>query len=395
MGREVRFLILDRDEESSHTLRAALLATSKVRVVAVADEPALLSQSVGRLHVDAVLINLDPEPEATLPLLSELAKTYCDVAIFATSESTDGPLILKAMRAGVKEFLPKPLDIDTLTEAVEKLAARQDTTAPQGTLITVMGASGGVGATLLATNLAVELADLAGGDVTIVDLDYRFGQVATVLDIEPTFTLSDLCESPEQLEPQVIDRALVKHATGLRVLSRPSSLAEADTITAATCVGLLSTLVQLNEYVVVDGPSRTDMRAKAVLDIADINLLLVQLLVPCIRNATRLLNSLRSEGDNLDRTRLIPNRTGRGAADLSIEDAARTLNLDAFASIPDDWAAVSSAINLGEPLSIHSPKNKVRLAIREIAERLHGADSGADDKEASKKGLIGRLLAMG
>ena len=75
-----------------------------------------------------------------------------------------------------------------------------------GKLITVMGAAGGVGTTTLATNLAVELAALAERQVSIVDLDYRFGQVATLLDVEPTYTLSDLCNSPEQLEQQVIER---------------------------------------------------------------------------------------------------------------------------------------------------------------------------------------------
>jgi hypothetical protein len=41
----------------------------------------------------------------------------------------------------------------------------------------------------------------------------------------------------------------------------------------------------------------------------------------------------------------------------------------------------------------HSPKSRVRLAIQEIAERLHAAEPQADDKEARKKGLIGRIFA--
>lgn len=395
MGHDVRFLIFNRQEQCSTELRAALLKTSQVKIVAEVDEPALLEQAVDRFHAEAILVNLDPCPEETLNIIGPLILAKTNTTVFAISESTDGPLILKTMRLGVREFLTKPIDVEVLTKAVQKIESEKSGDDDPGQLITVMGASGGVGATFMATNLAVELANLAKERVVIVDLDYRFGQVATVLDVEPTYTLSDLCESPDSLEPQVLERALIKHSSGVRVLSRPSSFAEADTMTAASCVGLLTMLTEHNDYVVVDGPNRSDVRAKSVLDIADVNLLLVQLLVPCIRNATRILTVLREGGDGLERTKLIPNRVGRGAVDLSIEDAARTLNLDAYASLPDDWMTVSGAINLGVPLLTHSPKSKVRIAIQEIAERLHGPVSQTDESSTSKKSLIGRIFANG
>jgi pilus assembly protein CpaE len=393
MGNNVRFIVLNRDERFSSELRALLLKSTDVKIVAEVDEPAMLAQAVAQFPADIVLVNLDPSPEAVLPVMGEAAGANPDVAIFATSDSTDGPLILNAIRMGAREFLPKPIDAEALDEAVQKVAIRRGASRIHGKLITVMGASGGVGATTFSTNLAVELAAIATGQVTVVDLDYRFGQVATVLDVEPTYTLSDLCESPEHLESQVIERALVKHDTGVHVLSRPSSFAEADTMTAASCVGLLSTLLQLNEYVVVDGPSRFDLRAKSVLDISDVNLLVLQLLVPSVRSASRILDGMREAGHNLARTRLISNRVGRDAVYLSIADVAQTLGLEAFATVPDDWSTVSGAINLGEPLMVHSPKSRVRLAIQEIAERLHAAEPHTDDKEARKKGLIGRIFA--
>ncbi len=392
MGRSVRFIVLNRDEGYSAELRALLLQSPHAKIVADVDEPAMLEQAVSQFPADVVLVNLDPHPDTVLPVMGEVAKNHTNVSIFATSESTDGPLILKTMRMGAREFLPKPIEAKALAEAIEKVASQRSGAVAQGRLFTVMGASGGVGGTTLATNLAVELAAISDGGVTIVDLDYRFGQVATVMDVEPTYTLADLCESPEQLEPQVIERALVKHDTGVYVLSRPSSLAEAEMMTAASCVGLLSTLLQMNDYVVCDGPGRSDPRAKSVLDFSDVNLLLLQLLVPCVRSAARILEGMRETGHNLDRTKLVFNRMGRDAGYLSSEDVAQTLGLPRFAAIPDDWPTISGAINLGEPLLTHSPKSKVRQAIQEIAERLHTPDSGADDKDVRKRSLIGRIF---
>jgi len=198
-----------------------------------------------RAHVDVLFVNLDPHPEAVLPLLADLAGAHRNLAIFAASESSEGSLILKVMRLGVKEFLPKPIDETALGEAIHRIASHRVQTVTQGKLITILGTAGGVGATTLSVNLGVELAALASGHVTLVDLDYRFGQVATVLDVEPTYTLADLCGASDHLEPAMVTRALVKHSTGVQVLCRPNQFAEADNIIAAACMGMFSTLLIL------------------------------------------------------------------------------------------------------------------------------------------------------
>lgn len=394
MGRDVRFIVFNAEKRLGGELRALLQSYEGVKIVAqVEDDPALLLQAVKRFPIDILLVNLDPNPQSILPILSDLRTMAPSVAIFATSQSSDGPLILQTMRVGVREFLPQPIDSPALKEAIDKITTQRVNSVKLGTLITVMGSAGGVGATVVATNLATELAAIAKGAVTVVDLDYRFGQVATLLDVEPTYTITDLCNTNEQLEAQVIERALVKHSSGLQVLSRPPTFALADTITAASCVGLLSSLLQFNEYVVADGPTRSDLGAKSILDLSDVNLLIVQLLVPTARNASRILGELRESGYDLERIKLICNRTEMESPALSKQDLTEALGIRQFAGIPDDWATVSGAVNLGETLLTHSPKSRVRHAIREIAERLHGPVAETDDKDTSKRGLIGRIFA--
>ncbi len=393
MQQTIRFIVMTPNEQLRHSLRAMVQTLSGVKIVAEVDEAALLVQASEQFPVDIVLVDLDPTPEGVLPFLSEIVQANPELAVFAVSESTDGPLILQAIRMGVKEFLPNPLDKQTLEDAISRVAVARTEAAVQGSLTTVIGTSGGVGATLLTTSIAVELAAMARGDVTVVDLDYRFGQVATFLDVEPKYSIADLCSSPEQLEPQVIARALAEHGSGVRVLSRPEHLAEADSITAASCTGVFANLLPLNEHVIADGPTRFDSGGRAVLALSDVCLLVVQPVVPCVRNAVRVLASLRDDGFNLDRVRLICNRMGRGSGHLSVDDVTSTLGIPALACLPDDWDTASGAINLGEPLSTFSPKSKIRLAIQEIAQHLHGADAGTDDKEESKQSLIGRIFA--
>ncbi len=393
MAQDIRFIVLNSDEALSGEWRRLLLGLDGIKILAEVEEPALLPQAVKQFPVQALLVNLGLSPDVVLAQIDQVLNDHPEVIIFAASDSTDGQLILKTMRAGVREFLPIPIEKSMLVEAVNKIATHQTETTKLGKIITVMGAAGGMGASMLATNLATELVATTGGKVTVVDLDYRFGQVAMLLDVEPTFTLADLCQSPEHLEIQVIERALVKHPSGLAVLSRPPSFTQADQITAASCVGVLSTLQQFNDYIVVDGPLRSDTGAQNILDISDVNLMVVQLLVPTVRNAARIIEVMRDNGYNLDRTKLVCNRVGRDSSTLQVDDVVSTLSKSVFAEIPDDWQSVSGAINLGETLESFSPKSKVRAAIREIAEQLHDPSSQSDDKYAPKKGLMGRIFS--
>ena len=393
MGHGVQFIVLNSDEQFRKELRAVLLTFDGVKIVAEVEEPALLRQAVAQMSAEILLVNLDPAPDAVLPIAGEIASAHPDLAVFAVSASADSKLILKALRTGLREFLPRPIDLDALGEALERVASAHVGTKSRGKVFTVMASSGGIGATMLATNLAVELAALASDRVCVVDLDHRYGQVATHLDVDAPYTLADLVNTPEQVEQQVTERALVKHRTGVSVLSRPTHLEQTDAITASACVGLLSSLTRFNQYVVTDGPLRSDPGGQAIRDFADVNLLMTQLLVPSVRSAQRALNAMKENCANIERVYLICTRMGRESGHLSIEDVTSTLGLEAFAVLPDEWSTVSAAINLGEPLATHSPKSTIRAAIQEIAERLHTPEPQTDDKDTPKKGLMGRIFA--
>ena len=394
MASGLRVIVFNADETYAPGLRAALLSFAGVKIVAEVDEPVLLLQAAQQFPADLLVVHLDPDAEAVLHMAGQVAAEMPGLGVFAISESTDGQLILSALRMGIREFLTKPIDREILTAAFEKLTKHRTDTATPGRLITVLGAAGGVGATSVAVNLAVELAGIGAGRIALADLDFRFGQVATTLDLEATYTIADLCETHEQLEAQVIERALVQHESGVQVLARPLHFAQAENISAAHCVGVLTGLTAMHDYVVVDGPTRFDAGARAVLDLADDILLTMHLLVPCVRNVSRMLDGMREAGFNLDRVKLICNRAGRGTGNLSLEDVRETLDLDIHAVLPDDWATVSGSINLGEALAVHAPKSRVRQALRDLASRLHGGDDHADESDVQRKsGLLSKIFS--
>jgi len=252
---------------------------------------------------------------------------------------------------------------------------------------------GGVGSTQLTTNLAVELAQLeqwdgqptAGGKprVAAVDLDFRFGQVAMQLDAQPTYTIAELCETAEQIDNQMIERAMVKHPTGVHVLARPNDMGQAERISAGQCAAALATLQEHYDFVVCDMPARFDATARAVFDMADTHLMVIQLMVPCVRAADRIINELIATGYAMGRIKLVANRQGRESACLDPSDVETTLKrkLDFF--LPDEWKSSANAVNMGAPLFLHAPKSKLRLAYQKLAQTLAGNGSGSSSPAES------------
>ena len=232
--------------------------------------------------------------------------------------------------------------------------------------------------------------------MAVVDLDFRFGQVAMFLDVHPTYTVADLCDTPEHIEPQMVDRVVVKHSSGVHVLAQPNDLERAEHISAAQTASALAALQEHYDFVVVDGPVRLDHTARAVLDMTDVCLLVLQLVVPAVRNTDRILNDLGRKGYNLDRIRLVCNRFGREAGYLEPADVEATLKRKLTWTLPEDWKTSSTAINVGNPLLDWAPKSKLRAAYRDIAQAIASGDTGesvaspeeAEVADGQKKGLF-------
>lgn len=393
MASTIRTIVFTSNEKVAPELRRAITSLPQVRIVAELDEPSLLTQAVMQFPCELLIADLDPSAPVVIECIRQLHEARPEIVIFTISKQTDGDLVLKAMKAGVKEFLVKPLNMGELEEAIGKISASSVQVNESGKLISVVGSAGGVGSTVIATNLAVELADIVGEQrrVVVVDLDFRFGHVATLLDVQGQYTVADLCSTQEELDPNIVEKALIKHETGAYVLRRPHSFAQAEMITAAHCANVLTTLQDMCAYVVVDGPTRHDPGGQAVLDAADYNLMILQLLVTSVRNTDRMVQELAVQGFNTERFSFVCNRMGRDSAHLEIEQVEAILNRKMFAAISDDWRSVSASVNIGQPLKMHNERSKVRQEIHELAQRLHNPEAFAA-QNAARNGLIGRLF---
>src|SRR6185312_9467719 len=139
------------------------------------------------------------------------------------SARADSELLVRCMRAGVREFLTEPVLPSTVGEALVRASVRRDEVRRHkkkatGKLLVFVGAKGGSGATTVASNFAVALAKQSGGKVALLDLDLQLGDAALTLGVVTKFTALDALENMNRLDSDVLSVLMAKHESGLAVL---------------------------------------------------------------------------------------------------------------------------------------------------------------------------------
>ena len=346
-----------------------------------------------------LVVNLDPDPHATLGRLADVMHQWPDLEVWAMSESTDSQLLMEAMHLGVREFIALPAQADRIQRAVEKLVRSHRGNAQPAKLIVFVPAAGGCGTTTAACNVAVSLAKK--GRTALIDLDMSGGIIAEALDLRPRFSIADLATG--QMDANLVANALTPHEpTGLMVLSRPEMPEDAQRVSAAAVTRLLATMSEMFEYIVVDSTLSMDPVCSAVLRAADEIVMVMQLSVPCVRNAARYLQALRRVGVHVGaanqpgRVRLVINRAVKRGNEVSPEAAERALGLKLNWSIPNDYRSTMSAINYGEPVVLRSPRAEISTSLAGLAHMLNGRipDAGPGGHVAAEPAGAGKGVGV-
>jgi pilus assembly protein CpaE len=336
---------------------------------------------------DLLIHELGANPDEEFKLIQSLLEAKAVAEVFVTSDKKDADLLLKAMRAGAKEFLAQPLDETEVKAALISCSRRMAQAAAArvpvhaGRIINVMGAKGGVGTTTVAVNLAMILAEQKkAGSVALVDLNTVFGEIPLFLSLTPTYHWGQITKNVSRLDPTFLLNAMAKHPSGVYVLPSPSYLNGHPPATSEVMDRLLSTMQRTFDFIIVDGGQSLDGPALKALAMADRIFLITLLNLPCLRNTGNLLKSLAGLAPpDDDRVRLVVNRHLK-KSDITLKEAEESLRSRILWSIPNDYQTTMSAINRGKPIYEISPRSDITRRLGEIAESIIQGDPPAEKK---------------
>src|SRR4029078_1428727 len=256
MSNVLRIAIVDPNDNSRTQLKNMLLGMDIVWLEAECSRYEFFADVIGQTKPDIGVIAIDSSTEKGLKLLEQVRDIAPEVVLLVGTSSTDGQIILRAMRGGAKEFLTQPLKVEDLMAALDRIgAAKFGTGDGRGRtchVIGVAGATGGVGSTSTAVNLGCILAREERNSVVLVDLDMALGDADVFLDAIPDYTLVDVAQNVSRLDFTLLKRSLTKHASGLYLLPRPVQLEEVAQINAEDLRRVIGLLKATFTHVIID-----------------------------------------------------------------------------------------------------------------------------------------------
>ncbi len=327
------------------------------------------------------LINLDPNATDTLEALGTMPRQYPTTAFFVMSQVLDAQMLMKSMSRGVREFIPLPMTEDSLKGALERVSQVHGE-GRRARVIHVVPTVGGCGSTTVACNVAASLA-ADGHKTCLVDLDLVRGSVSSAFDLRPSYTVADVVESAERVDQQLVENALITHVkSGLRVLARPEMMEETQRVTQAGTQRLISLLGRMFEYVVLDSVMSIDPIYATAIAGADMHAIVMQLNVPSAKNAERYVATLRRQGVEVSKIKVLVNRYVKKGWDIEPAEVERALGIEIGWTVPNDYKTAIAAINYGEPAVTRSPKSEMSVALRRFAQSLMASTERATRRAA-------------
>jgi pilus assembly protein CpaE len=316
--------------------------------------------------------------------VQRVARNFPEAGVVLLAEELTMSLLQDALRAGVRDAITIDAGERQIRQSVERvgdtmfgIVTRATSAEPGrlGKMFVAFSTKGGVGKSVVSTNLSVLLATRNPGRVALVDADLQFGDDAVLLGVPPEHTSADAASVVETIDTQLMDGFLATHeASTLRVLCAPVEPAAGERITAEEMIGMVRMLRTMFDFVVVDMPPHFDDVVLALLEEADEVLLIASLDIPSIKNlkvGIQTLDLLSVAGDKLH---LVMNRAN-ARVHLDISDVERALGISAEFLIPSD-IAIPQSVNRGVPVVLDKPRAPAALALRAIADRYSNPDAG-------------------
>ncbi|GLR86596.1 pilus assembly protein CpaE [Bradyrhizobium iriomotense] len=308
-----------------------------------------------------------------------------DVRVALIGESREITFYRELMEMGLTEYLPRPLTRDMVLDKLRPKLLGDVAPGPDrgGHVISICGAQGGAGATSIAINLALQVAETTKAKVALLDLHLQGGEAAVMLGVQPGPGLRIALENPMRADTLFLERAAIDVNERVCLISADEELDAQLDITEAGVRHVLGLLRQRFNYIVVDVPVPFPPSIYPVINLSRHVMVLLEAEVTGLRNA----HALRTAVTNIagkDRVFTLLNRADR-AGGLPKATIVKALGAEPDMVIPDLGKGMTQAVNLGIPALKHV--SGLRRHLAPIVREITGVG-------AERKGRLRRLLGL-
>ncbi|NLZ27391.1 MAG: response regulator [Firmicutes bacterium] len=406
---KIKLLIVDDIAQTRTDLQRLLYFEEDLEVVGEAANGREAIARVGELLPDIVLMDINMPIMDGITATEIISRNYPNVAVVIVSIQGEQEYLKKAMVAGARDYLVKPISSEEISDTLRKVyelekargkniitaegMVEQKTREP---IITFFSGKGGTGKSVIAVNMAVGLAR-QDKEVVLVDTDLQFGDISLLLNLSDIKCISDLIDDPEGITGQTLPRYLLRHNSGVHVISACFSPQDAEKITENHLTAILEVLEEKFNYIIIDTPCSFNDLTLLALEKAHVIMMPVLNDLATIKSTKTTMNILGILG-HTDKIRLILNMEG-AACGVDREDVEKSLGLKLYHVIPRDDRQVVMSINKGIPFVQQRAPAEAGKSILELCGKISSGDNGHRKKKGKnapkpgRRGLFGKFRA--
>lgn len=298
--------------------------------------------------------------------------------VVALGAVNDVDYFRRIMRAGVRDYLVKPIDPDILGAIFVRLEQPGDGSQPLGRVVGVIGARGGVGVTTLAINLAWIMAEKLSRRTALVDMDIYSGNIALALDIEPTRGLREAFDDPERVDEVFLQNAMARFGKSLHVLATEEGFDDTVRMTDDKVLMLADTMRSNFDMAVLDVPRHFLMREPQLFSRFDDILIVAELTLESLRDANRISRLFKDRNRNA-KVHVVANKA-ISKPDIAIKEFEAGTEASLRCVFPLDAKAIAKSTVKGKPLAVTEPAHKIIQDLHSLCIELAGVPGDSKRK---------------
>jgi pilus assembly protein CpaE len=414
---KIRVLVVDDVQESRENVERLLRFEPEFEIAGSASRGQEAVELALATQPDVVLMDVNMPDMDGIQATRTIMSQAPSIGVIMMSVLNEPDILRRSMLAGAREYLVKPFSLDELLTSVRNVHASAPRVRVQSaatlepgshatvstkqtgkaTVVTVAGIKGGVGRTVVASNLASALRQYSQKRIALVDGNIAFGDVGVMMNATDAKTMLDAVPYLRQVDAELIGNILEEHGTGLQLLLAPPSPQEAEVVTPDLVRGLVNTMTGLFDIVVIDTRPSFDELNLALFDMTDVLLLVVTMDMTAIKAARQFLEVTELLGYPPERVRLVLNRMNTYSG-IPASEIGESLRRPLWARIPDEPGPVQRSVNEGVPIVSSPAESRVADEINRMARDIlaeispESALVGADARPQRKGRFVGRLI---
>src|SRR6476469_7148572 len=369
MADTIRVLVTLAEQSDPRLIEQALEGDSSLEIVGYAEHLDDWRQFLEQPG-DVVVVGCYGHDDGMAAMVDHAIKHRPDRPVVVMSEASPNGFLRQVFEAGADDVIPLPLPPNEVAFTLQKVIARRKglvmpgkATAP---LIAILGPKGGTGKTLVATNLAVALAQ-RDANVVLVDLDLQFGDIGLALGLSPERTMYDLMTAGPPFDHEKLDRHLIRHSSGVKVLIAPTRPDQASAVSIDFLRDVYASLRTMCDAVIVDTPPGFTPEVISTIDVSGEVCMVGMLDSLSLKNTKLGLETLDLMGYDTDRVSLVLNRSDSRVG-ITPDDVSTIVGRPPDVFIPSD-REIPRSINEGTPIVAAKPQSGAAKAFRGLAER--------------------------